>query len=150
MLNGINPLNSLLGSGSDPLSGLGSDINPTSFGSVIDQALVQAKTPADKAKVAFAQAKFSELNALAGIFSDSSSSMAGLGLGMGDLFGVGSPMGLPSWVSDAQRVLGDPKGISDLIGMSEQASSLLQQQFNHSLSSLGSLGSTGGNFDNLF
>lgn len=149
MLNGINSLSSILGSGSDPISGLGG-INPTSFGSVIDQVMAQAKTPADKAKVAFAQAQFSELNALAGIFSDNTSPIGGLGMGTGDIFGVGGPMGLPSWASDAQRVLGNPKGISDLIGMSEQASALLQQQFSHSLSSLGSLGTTGGNVDNLF
>ena len=149
MLNGINPLNPLLGSGNDPLSGLGG-INPASFGSVIDQAMVQAKTPADKAKVAFAQAQFSELNALAGIFSDNTSPIAGFGMGMGDLLGIGGPMGLPSWTSDAQRVLGTPQGIADLIGMSQQASSLIQQQFSHFLSSLGSLGTTGGSFDSLF
>src|SRR5579864_9511637 len=103
MMNGINPIDSLFSSGAtNPTSSLfGSPVN---FGTTFDQALSQAQTPADKAKVLFVQAKFAEQNAMANMFSDPQSSI--LGFGATDLFGVGAPMGLPSWAYDAQRLLG--------------------------------------------
>ena len=141
MINGLNPIDSLfstsgLGPASSPFG------SPVDFGTTLDQALIQAKTPADKAKVEVLQAKLSEQNALAGIFSDSTSV---LGLGAEDMFGVGSPLGLPSWASDVQRLLGANSDVSQLFGLSQQAAFLAQSSFNQSLSSLG-----GGGFDSLF
>lgn len=140
----INPIDSLFSNGvSSPTSGLfGAPVN---FGTTFDQAMTQAKTPADKAKVAFIQTKFARINALAGMFSDPQTSL--LGFGAEELFGIGGPMGLPSWVYDAQRLLGKDSNVSQLVGLSQQAAFLAESNFNHSLSSLGS---TGKGFNSLF
>ena len=145
MTDGLNPLSSLFSGGA--LSG-GSNLfgpSPVNFGTTFDQAMAQAQTPEEKAKVAFVEAKFAQQSALAGIFSDGSSSL--LSFGASSLFGTGGATGLPSWVYDAQRVLGNNPDIANMISMSEQASKLLQSQFNHSLSSLGE---SGKGFDSLF
>lgn len=144
MINGLNPIDSLFPSGSsDPASS--SFGSPLNFGSVFDQAMIQAKTPADKAKLAVAQAQLSDQNALADMFSDSSSSS--LGFGTTDLFGIGTPLNIPSWATDLQRLLGNNSDITQLVGMSQQASLLAQSSFNQQLSSLGT---SGGGFDSLF
>ncbi len=146
-MNNVNPINSLFsGGGSHATSGLfGSPVN---FGNTFDQAMTQARTPADKAKVAFIQAKFTQQNILASMFSDPHTSM--LGFGANELFGTGGPFGLASWVYDAQRVLGNNSDVSKLIGLGEQAAFLAQSNFNHQLSSLGSTRSTGGGINSLF
>ena len=144
MMNGLNPIDMLFSNAvSNPTSGLmGSPVN---FGTTFDQAMIQAKTPGDKAKVLFAQAKYNQQLAMADMFSDPETSL--LGFGATDLFGVGGPMGLPSWAYDAQRLLGNNSDLSQLIGLSQQASLLAQSNFNQQLSSLGS---TGSGFDSMF
>ncbi len=143
MINGINPLDSLFSnsSSSSALDPLGSSLN---FGTTFDQAMVQAKTPGDKAKVLFAQAKFNEQLALADMFSGSPLS---LGSGLSDLFSTGGSLGLPSWAYDAQRVLGNNSDAAKMVGLSQQAALLAQSTFSDPLSSLGTSGS---GFDSLF
>ncbi len=144
MMNGINPIDSLFSSGAtDPTSGLfGAPVN---FGSTFDQAMSQASTPADKAKVLLNQAKFAEQNAMANMFSDTQSSV--LGFGVTDLFGAGGPMGLPSWAYDVQRLLGNNSDVAKLMSLSQQAQFLAQSGFNQDL---GSLGTTGSAVNSLF
>lgn len=146
-MNNINPIDTLFSNAvSNPTSGLfGSPVN---FGTAFDQAMTQARTPADKAKVAFIQAKFTQQMVLADMFSDPKTSA--LGFGGNELFGVGGPMGLASWAYDAQRLLGKDSNVSDLIGLSDQAAFLAQTRFNHALSSFGSTSSSGGGIDSLF
>ena len=145
MFNGLNPINSLFTDGAPSGSSSLFDPSPASFGSTFDQAMTQAQTPADKAKVLFTEAKFAEQSALASMFSDSFSSL--MGLGASGIFGTGTGTGLPSWVYDAQRVLGNNPQISNLISMSQQANYLLQSRLNQQLSSMGISGSA---FDSIF
>ena len=130
---------------SSPLSGL-FGATATQFGSVFDQALANAKTPADKAKLAWAQAEFSTQNMLYGMFSDPHTSF--MGLGASGLFDVGGPFGLPSWTSDVERLMGNDPQVQNLMGLDRQASFLAQSRFNGGLSGLGS--GSGGGFDSLF
>src|SRR5579859_5022099 len=91
-LNGMNSIDPMFNSGnSDPLMGLfgGSSGSAASFGSVINQAMAQAKTPADRAKVAFAETKFNNLMSLSSMFSDSTNPSSLLGMAM-DISGASS------------------------------------------------------------
>jgi hypothetical protein len=144
MMNGANPIDSFFSSGAtNPTPSLfGSAVN---FRSTFDQAMNQASTPADKAKVLFVQAKFAEQNAMANMFSDTPSSI--LGFGATDLFGVGGSMGLPSWAYDVQRLLGNNSDVAQLMSLSQQAQFLAQSGFNQDL---GSLGTTGSAVNSLF
>jgi len=113
--------------------------NAVGFGNIFSQAMSQAKTPGDAAKIQWMQAEYSDLMDLSTLGSGSSSALAGLG--MGDLFGLGGSLGLPSWASDAERLLGstDP-ALQQSMSAYQQASFALQSQFNQSLADFGSTG----------
>jgi len=132
----LNPIDSLFSSNNFSPS-VTPFVGATNFGSAIDKAMSEAKTPAEKAKVTWLQAEFHKQNVLYDMVSDSKTSS--LGFGMSDLFGVGGPFGLPSWVYDAQRLLGDAD-TQRLISLSQQASQLAQRRLNHGLDALGSSG----------
>lgn len=118
--------------------------NSSGFGSIFNQVISQAKTPADAAKIQWLQAEYSDLNDLAGIGSGSTSAIGGLGLG--DMFGIGGPLGLPSWALDAERLLGNNGDTRQLVSAYQQAAFNLQSQFNQSLADFGS---TGGSVNSL-
>jgi hypothetical protein len=90
MINGINPINSLFSSGSsDSLAeALGGS---NSFDSIFTQAMNQAQTPAQKARTAFLEVQYNDMNTLYGAVSgDSTDSLFGsstgaLGLDLGSL-----------------------------------------------------------------
>src|ERR1035438_6978998 len=88
--------------------------NPLALGSAFSQAMSQAKPPADAAKVQWLQAEYSNLMDLSSMGSGSSSSSIS-GLGMGDLFGLGGPLGLPTWAADVERLMGGNSDIQQLI-----------------------------------
>jgi hypothetical protein len=131
-MNTLNPIDSLFSPNTFSPS-VSPFVGATNFGSVFDQAMSQATTPAEKAKVTWLQAKFHTQNILYDMFSSDKSST--LGFGMSDLFGVDGPFGLPSWVFDAQRLLGDAE-TQKLISISQQTSELLQRRMNHGFNSL--------------
>lgn len=140
MFGGVNSIDSMFsGSSSDslfnPLAGLG----PASFGSVFNQAMSQATTPQQKAEVLFAQAKFSNEMAMANMFSDPNS--PGSMMDLAGLFGAGGPASLPSWVYDAERLLGGNPTVQGAANMVQQANFLAQTRFNSSLAGLGLGGS---------
>lgn len=108
------------------------------FGSVFDQALSQAKTTAQQAKVLWLQTQYAKQNILYGMFADPKTSL--LGFGGGDLFGSGGLFGLPSWAYDLQRLMGDDPNIKNLMGLNMQAALMAQSMKNN----LGSLGLDGG------
>ncbi|HVZ79408.1 MAG TPA: hypothetical protein VHE12_01255 [bacterium] len=113
--------------------------NALAFGNAFSQAMDQAKTPADKAKVAWLQAEYGVLTDLNNL-GNGSSSLAGLmGLGSSDL---GSIFGLPSWAADVQRLLGSDSNVGQAITAQQQMAFTLQSQFNQSLASFGSTGSS--------
>ena len=145
-MNNLNAMNSLFSTGLstpsiNPFLSTGSSVN---FGSVLDQAMAQAKTPGDKAKVQWLQAEYSDQSVLSSMFSDPQTSF--LGLGMSDLFGIGGPLGLPSWAYDVQRVMGSNSAVQQLMGINQQASQVIQSQFGNSVASLG----LGGGINSLF
>jgi hypothetical protein len=117
--------------------------NALGFGSVFSQAMSQATTPAQAAKIQWFQAEYSNLMDLSSIGSGSSSLA---GLGMGDMFGIGGPLGLPSWAGDVERLMGANSTVQQLITAQQQAAFAMQSQFNQSLADFGS---TGGSVNSL-
>jgi hypothetical protein len=141
MINGIKSNDSLFSSlYSNPLSSL---TGAAAFGSVFDQAMAQATTPGQKAEVLWAQAKFQNQMTLANMFSDPHDHISSFGLG--DLFGTGGPLATPSWVYDAQRLMGDNEVVQQAVNLTQQFKFLAQSQFSHSLANLG----LGGGVDSL-
>ena len=142
MLSGLNnniPIDSLFGKGgSDSLSGFSNPLaSSVGFGSVINQAMAQAKTPADKAKVAWAEAELSNQTALSSMFADPSSPSSLLGTAM-DLSGASNdPFGLPSWAYDLERLLGPNSTAAQAMSIDQQASLAAQSLMNQDLNSLG-------------
>ncbi|HJT23375.1 MAG TPA: hypothetical protein VJ873_02285 [bacterium] len=119
--------------------------NAVGFGNIFSQAMSQAKTPGDAAKIDWMQAEYSDLMDLSTLGSGSVSALAGMG--MGDLFGFGSPLGLPSWAQDAERLLGSTNSdLQQTMSAYQQAAFALQSQFNQSLADFGS---TGGSVNSL-
>ncbi len=119
--------------------------NALGFGDVFSQAMSQAKTPGDAAKIQWMQAEYNDLSDLSSLGSGSTSALAGLG--MGDLFGTGGAFGLPSWASDAERLLGSTNPeLQQSMSAYQQAAFTLQSQFNQSLADFGS---TGGSVNSL-
>lgn len=118
--------------------------NAVGFGDIFNQALSQAKTPADAAKVDWLQAEYSDLMDLTTMSSGTS---ALGGLGMGNMFSIGAPMGLPTWALDAEKLLGNNPDVKNLVSLDQQAAFMLQSQFNQSLANFGS---TGGTVNSLF
>jgi hypothetical protein len=118
--------------------------NTVGFGNVFSQALSQAKSPGDAAKVQWLQAEYSDLVDLSTLGSGSTSALGGLG--MGDMFGIGGPLGLPSWTQDAERLLGNNSNAQQLESAYQQAAFTLQSQYNQALSNFGS---TGGSVNSL-
>lgn len=119
--------------------------NAVGFGNIFSQAMSQAKTPGDAAKIDWMQAEYSDLMDLSTLGSGSVSALAGMG--MGDLFGFGSPLGLPSWAQDAERLLGSTNSdLQQTMSAYQQAAFSLQSQFNQSLADFGS---TGGSVNSL-
>jgi hypothetical protein len=139
-LNGLNSIDSLFGNGGmDPLSSFSNPLTSSlGFGSVINQAMAQAKTPADKAKVAWAEAKFSNQMALSSMFENPSSPSSLMGMSM-DLSGASNhPFGLPSWAYDLERLLGPNSAAAQAMNIEQRASFAAQSLMTHALSSLGS------------
>ena len=136
-MSNLNPLDPLFSSQSSYpiMNNFSSSTSPVNFGSVFDQALTQAKTSAQEAKVLWLQSQFAKQNILYGMFSDPKTSL--LGFGAGDLFGTGGLFGLPSWAYDLQRIMGDDPNIKNLMGLNMQAALLSQSLMNNSLGSLG-------------
>lgn len=119
--------------------------NAVGFGNIFSQAMSQAKTPGDAAKIDWMQAEYSDLMDLSTLGSGSTSALAGLGTG--NLFGFGSPLGLPSWAQDAERLLGGSNpSLQQTMSAYQQAAFALQSQFNQSLADFGS---TGGSVNSL-
>jgi hypothetical protein len=118
--------------------------NAIGFGSVFSQAMSQAKTPAQAAKIDWLQAEYSDLMDLSNIGSGSGSALGSFG--MGDLFSTGGPFGLPAWATDAERLLGGDPNVQQLTSSYQQAAFALQSQFNQSLANFGS---SGGSFNSL-
>ncbi len=112
--------------------------NSLAFGSVFTQAMNQAKTPADAAKIQWRQAEYSDLTDLSNLGSGSSLG----GLGLGDLFGAGGAFSLPSWATKEEQLLGNDPVIQQLMNVQQQASFALQSQFNQNLADFGSTGSS--------
>lgn len=119
--------------------------NAVGFGNIFNQAMSQAKTPADAAKIDWMQAEYSDLMDLSTLGSGSISALSGMG--MGNLFGFGGPLGLPSWAQSAEQLLGsiDPN-LQQSMSAYQQAAFALQSQFNQSLANFGS---TGGSVNSL-
>jgi hypothetical protein len=136
-MNNLNSLDPLFSGQSSYslMNNFSSSASPVSFGSVFDQALSQAKTSAQQAKVLWLQSQYTKQNILYGMFSNPKTSL--LGFGGGDLFGTGGLFGLPSWAYDLQRIMGDDPNVKNLMGLSMQASLLSQSLKNNSLGSLG-------------
>jgi hypothetical protein len=111
--------------------------NSLAFGSVFTQAMNQAKTPANAAKIQWLQAEYSDLTDLSNLGSGSSA-----GLGLGDLFGAGGALSLPSWAGKEEQLLGNDPVIQQLMNVQQQASFALQSQFNQNLADFGSSGSS--------
>jgi hypothetical protein len=143
-MNGLNSLDPLFsGQSSYPvMNNFTSTGYPVSFDSVVDQALSQAKTTAQQAKVLWLQTQYAKQNILYGMFADPKTSL--LGFGGSDLFGTGGLFGLPSWAYELQRLLGDDPNVTNLMGLNMQAALLAQSMKNN----LGSLGLDGG-FDSV-
>jgi len=139
MISGLNGFNSL-----DPLSSNGSDALTNSlassvgFGSVFNQAMAQAKTPADQAKVAWAEAEYSNQMSLSSMFADptSSSSLLGLASSLGG--GNDSLFGLPSWAYQLEDLLGPNSTAAQAMSIDQQASLAAQSMLNQDLGSIGS------------
>jgi hypothetical protein len=144
-MNSPGPLDPLFsGQSSYPvMNNPGSSASPVGFGSVFDQALSQAKTSAQQAKVLWLQSQYTKQNILYGMFSNPKTSL--LGFGGGDLFGTGGLFGLPSWAYDLQRIMGDDPNIKNLMGLNMQTALLSQSLKNGSLGSLG----LGGGFNSI-
>lgn len=141
-MDNLPPVNS----SSIPLSDLSSFFgamggNGAAFGDVFSQALSQAKNPADAAKIDWLQAEYSNLVDLSSMGSGSSSGSLG-GLGMGDLFGAGGSLSLPSWTQDAANLLGNDSIAQQALSAQQMAAFQLQSQFNQSLANFGSTGSS--------
>lgn len=133
-------------SSSSPLSDLNSFFstmggNGAAFGNVFSQALSQAKTPGEAAKIDWLQAEYSNLMDLADMGSGSSAGALG-GLGVGDLFGTGGPLSLPSWTQDAANLLGNNSIAQQALSTQQMAAFQLQSQFNQALANFGSTGSS--------
>ncbi|MGH7740294.1 MAG: hypothetical protein ACREL1_09140, partial [bacterium] len=77
------------------------------------------------AQLAVAQAQNADNLALSGMFSDSSSSL--LGMGASGLLGGGDLFALPSWASQAASLSGD-SNIQALLSMYNQEASTVQSQ----------------------
>ncbi|HEY5037842.1 MAG TPA: hypothetical protein VIJ93_02105 [bacterium] len=136
MINGLNSMDSLFSNNFSSSNLLGGASSLNNFGSAFDQAMVQAKTPGDKAKVALAEARYSNLNDLFNMEnSDSASSV--LGFSMNNLFGSGGLFGVPSWAYDLQRILGNNSNISQIMNLNQQAAFAAQSSLNNELSNIG-------------
>ena len=147
MINGLNSVDSFLSNnGQLPSASSLYGMSPTSFGSLYDQAMTQAQTPAQQAQLDMLQTQYQDQNILSDMFSDPNSSF--LGTDMGSLFGTGGALGLPSWTTDAERLLGNNANVQQLMALSQQAS-LLSQSTLGSGGDLSGLG-TGGSLDSLF
>ena len=148
MINGTNPIDSLFSNNGSLSSATGLfGMSPTDFSNLFDQAMAQAKTPADQAQLDMLQTQYSDLNTLSDMFSDSSGSV--LGPDMGGLFSTGGAFGLPSWTTSAESLLGNDPNVQSLMALSQQASLLAQTGFSSGSDGLAGLG-TGGSFDSLF
>ncbi len=119
---------------------LGSYGASANFGSIFSQALTAAKTPAQKAEVAFAQVQYSDLNVLASMDSGSSdssnlSSLAGLA----SLLGGNDPFAAPpAWETQLASLLGPNSTAAQALNLDQQAALASQSLMNGNLSSLGS------------
>lgn len=112
--------------------------NALAFGQTFTQAMNQAKTPADKAKVQWLQAEY-------GILTDLNN--LGNGGGVMGMMGLGGSLdsalfGVPSWASDVQRLLGSDSNVGQAITAQQQMAFAMQSAFNQNLASFGSTGSS--------
>lgn len=113
--------------------------NSLAFGNAFSQAMSQAKTPADQAKVAWLQAEYGVLTDLNNMGNGDSSLAGMMGLGASD---PGSLFGLPSWASTLENLLGPNSAAGQAITAQQQMSFALQSQMNQSLASFGDTGSS--------
>lgn len=142
MLSGLNGLNSsdpLFGGTSDPLANILS--NPTdsttNFGSVFNQAMAQAKTPAQQAQVAWDQAQYNDQMALSSMFADPNSPSSLMSTAM-DLSGASNnSFGLPSWAYTLEGLLGPNSTAAQAMSLNQQASLAAQSLLSQDLNSLG-------------
>jgi hypothetical protein len=135
-LNGMNSIDPMFNNGgsdlfSDPLGSV------SKFGSVFNQAMAQAKTPADQAKVAYAEAKFNNLMSLSSMFADPSSPSSLLGMGSSLSGAFGNPFALPSWAYQLEGLLGPNSLAAQAMSIDQQASLVSQSMLNQGLNSLG-------------
>lgn len=117
--------------------------NALAFGQAFSHALSQAKTPQDAAKIKWLQAEYGILTDLKNLGSGGSLGL----LGGGSMFDMGGLFGVPSWASDMQRLMGSDSNVGQAITAQQQMAFALQSQFNQSLASFGTSGST---FNGLF
>ena len=135
----ISPLNSPFASPNANAVFAAMGGNALAFGDTFSQALSQAKTPGDKAKVKWLQAEYGVLTDLQNLGNGGSSlGMLGLGASMDN----GGLFGMPSWASDVQRLLGSDSNVGQAISTEQQMAFALQNQFNQSLASFGSSGNS--------
>jgi hypothetical protein len=139
MINGLNSMDSLFSNNFSSSNLLGGT-SALNFGSTFDQAMAQATTPGDKAKIALAEAQYSNLNDLFNMGnSDPSSSV--LGFSMNDLFSSGGLFGVPSWAYDLQRIMGNNSNVSQIMNLNQQAAFAAQSAMSNDLANMGSSGS---------
>lgn len=114
--------------------------NALLFGDVFGQALSKAKSPAEAAKIKWLQAEYGVLTDLRNLGSGGSSlGMLGLGSSMDNNGGL---FGMPSWAYDVERLMGSDSNVGRAITAQQQMAFALQSQFNQSLASFGSTGSS--------
>jgi hypothetical protein len=135
----ISPLNSPFASSNANAVFAAMGGNALAFGNSFSQAMSQAKTPGDKAKVAWLQAEYGVLTDLNNLGNGGSSLAGMMGLGSSDPGGL---FGMPSWASDVQRLMGSDSNVGQAITAQQQMAFALQSQLNQSLASFGSSGNS--------
>ncbi len=112
-MNTLNPVQAIFGAGgTSPYSGLTGGTGLSSFQSIID-ATADRRTAAENAELQYLNTKYQVEQVawnLGSTFSSSSllgSSNSLFSFALRDMTAPGGSLSLPSWVNDAQRVMGD-------------------------------------------
>ena len=118
----LSPIESLYGSSVSPFSSF-ANVGSSSFDNIL-QSAAGVKPTAQSAELQWINAEYQKQQALYGIFNSSSdSSQQGwMSFAMQEMTSTGGDLGIPAWVTQAQRVMGSafPSQVVNLYTQAQQ------------------------------